>query len=204
MLRLGGIPLRVQGLKQLQRKQSSILVTNHASYLDVIALMATLPGDVSFVAKRELEAHWITRVILRRLGTAFVERFQTQRSIEDAEQVLQVVQQGRLVVFFPEGTFGREPGLQPFRMGAFVVAAQAGVPVIPVAIRGTRSILRARQWLLHRGPIGMTIGEPCIPRDTHWSAAIALRDAARTFILQYCGEPPLDTPADPGAFAPRG
>jgi 1-acyl-sn-glycerol-3-phosphate acyltransferase len=204
MLRLAGIPLRVQGLEQLQREQSSILVTNHASYVDVVALMAALPGDVSYVAKRELDAHWITRVILRRLGTVFVERFEMQRSVEDTEQVLQVVQQGRVVVFFPEGTFGREPGLRPFRMGAFVVAAQAGVPVIPVAIRGTRSILRAGQWLLHRGPVRITIGEPCVPRGTNWSAAIELRATTRAFILQYCGEPSLDTPADPGAFAPSG
>jgi 1-acyl-sn-glycerol-3-phosphate acyltransferase len=89
-------------------------------------------------------------------------------------------------------------------MGAFVVAAQAGVPVIPVAIRGTRSILRAKQWLLYRGPVCITIGEPCIPGGTNWSAAIELRATARAFILQYCGEPSLDTPADPGAFTPSG
>jgi 1-acyl-sn-glycerol-3-phosphate acyltransferase len=157
---------------------------------------------VSYVAKRELDAHWLTRVILRRLGTVFVERFETQRSVEDAEQVLQVVQQGRVVVFFPEGTFGREPGLRPFRMGAFVVAMQAGVPIIPVAIRGTRSILRAGQWLLHRGPVHITIGEPCVPHGADWAAAIELRATTRAFILQYCGEPSLDTPADSGVFAP--
>jgi 1-acyl-sn-glycerol-3-phosphate acyltransferase len=201
MLRLTGIPLRVQGMEYLPEQKASILVANHASYVDIIALTAALPADVSYVAKRELTGFWFTRILLQRLGTVFVERFDTQRSVEDTAQVLHVVQQGRKVVFFAEGTFGREPGLRPFRMGAFVVAAQAGVPIIPVAVRGTRSILRARQWLLHRGAVQLRIGAACVPDGSDWTAAIVLRDAVRAYILRYCGEPALDTPADPGGFA---
>lgn len=203
MLRLAGIPLRVQGLELLPQQQPFVLVTNHASYLDAVVLVAALPGDVSFVAKRELADFAILRILLERLGTEFVERFDTQRSVEDTAQVLKAVRQGRAVVFFPEGTFGREPGLRPFRMGAFIVAAQAGVPVVPLALRGTRSILRAKQWLPRRGTLRLTIGEPLAARGTDWTAAIALRDEARASILRYCGEPALDTPVDPGPLTPE-
>jgi 1-acyl-sn-glycerol-3-phosphate acyltransferase len=112
--------------------------------------------------------------------------------------VVQTVRQGWAVVFFPEGTFGREPGLRPFHMGAFVVAAQAGVPLVPLALRGTRALLRAEQWLPRRGVVRLTFGVPLMPQGTDWAAAVTLREAARAEILRHCGEPDVapDIPAD--------
>jgi 1-acyl-sn-glycerol-3-phosphate acyltransferase len=191
MLRLLGIPRLVQGLEHLPRHAPYMLVVNHASYLDALVLVATLPKDLSYVGKRELTDRFISRVLYHRLGTEFVERFDPQRGAEDTARVLQAVREGRSLVFFPEGTFGRAPGLQPFRMGAFVVAAQAGVPVVPLAINGTRSILRAGQWFPRRGRVRLTIAPPILPQGTDWTAAIKLRDAARAEILRYCGEPDL-------------
>ncbi len=191
LLRLLRIPLIVQGLGHLPRHGPCVVVTNHASYLDPLVLVATLPSDLTYVAKRELADRFVSRVLFQRLGTALVERFDPQRGIEDTGRVLQAVRQGRSVVFFPEGTFGREPGLRPFRMGAFVVAAQAGVPVVPLAIGGTRSILRAGQWFPRRGTVRITIDAPILPNGSDWTAAITLRDAARAQILCHCGEPDL-------------
>jgi 1-acyl-sn-glycerol-3-phosphate acyltransferase len=94
-------------------------------------------------------------------------------------------------VFFPEGTFSRIPGLTPFRMGAFVVAAEAGAPVVPVSLRGTRSILRDGSWFPHRGTITVTIGEPIAPEGKGWDAVIRLRNRARAEIARRCGEPDL-------------
>jgi 1-acyl-sn-glycerol-3-phosphate acyltransferase len=110
--------------------------------------------------------------------------------------VLDAVKSGAAVVFFPEGTFGREPGLRPFHMGAFRIAVQAGVPVVPVAIRGTRSILRSGQWLPRRGAVRLSIEAPLQPQGTDWAAAIALRDASHADILRNCGEPALYNPAE--------
>ena len=76
-------------------------------------------------------------------------------------------------------------------MGAFVAAAEAGVPILPVAIRGTRSILRPDHWFPRRGGISVTIGRPIMPRAADWAAALQLRDAARAQILRHCGEPDL-------------
>jgi 1-acyl-sn-glycerol-3-phosphate acyltransferase len=102
-------------------------------------------------------------------------------------------------MFFAEGTFTRIPGLMPFHLGAFTVAADAGVPVIPVAIRGTRSILRADNWFPRRGSIHIAIGDAIHPRDIEgasgkdtWKLAIAMRDRCRKFILRHCGEPDLE------------
>jgi acyl carrier protein len=190
--KLAGMPLLVEGLERLSRQQPCVLVTNHASYLDALVLVAVLPDDPGYVAKQELATPFLTRLPLQRLGVEFVERFEAQRGVEDTARVVKAVRQGRTMVFFPEGTFGREPGLRPFRMGAFVVAAQAGVPVVPLAIRGTRSILRSDQWFLRRGIVQIRVGTPIPPTSTDWAAAITLRDAARAQLLRHCGEPDLE------------
>jgi 1-acyl-sn-glycerol-3-phosphate acyltransferase len=191
LLHLFGIPVHVRGLERLPRNQACVAVVNHASYLDPLVLLAVLPNTISFVAKREFTEQFFARVLFRRLGTEFVERFDAQRGVEDTDRVLQAVRQGRSMLFFPEGTFGRAPGLRPFRMGAFVVAAQTGVPLVPMGIKGTRSILRSGQWFPRRGVVSVTIGTPLMPQGADWTAAIALRDAARAQILDACGEPDL-------------
>ena len=101
------------------------------------------------------------------------------------------VRAGQSLLVFPEGTFRRYPGLLPFRLGAFVVAAEAGVPVVPVVLRGTRSILRGDDMFPRRGAVTITVAPPIPPRGTGWPAAVALRDAARAEILARCGEPEL-------------
>lgn len=203
-LRLVGTPLTVQGSARLPAQGPYLLAANHASYLDGPVLTAALPSTMSYVAKRELAGNLGTRVLLQRLGTEFVERFDAQRGIADTQRLLAAVRQGRSLVFFPEGTFVRMAGLQPFRMGTFVVAAQAGAPVIPVSLRGTRSLLRATQWLPRRGRLWVTIGTPVMPQGNDWAAAVALRNAVRAQIAQACGEPDLGGQDEPEEQEPAG
>lgn len=188
--RLSGVSFHVQGLDRLPHSPC-VIVANHASYLDGIFLTAVLPREFSFVAKREFTSRFIARVFLRHIGVEFVERVDLTRGVEDARQVAQAVRRGKTLMFFPEGTFTRTPGLLPFHMGAFAAAAEAGAPVVPIAIRGTRSILRSDQWFPRRGTVTVTIGAPVQPAGDDWASAIQLRDAARAEILRYCGEPDL-------------
>ncbi len=188
---LAAIPLTVRGLENLPSDRPCVLALNHASYLDGVVVVAAFPDLKAFVAKRELLDHWVPRIYLKSLGTAFVERFDAQRGVEDTSRVVEVARAGRALVLFPEGTFRRMPGLLPFRMGTFVIAAQSGVPILPATIRGTRSILREGQWLFHRGAISVTVSPAIEPHGTDWTAAIALRDATRAEMLRLCGEPDL-------------
>lgn len=195
--RLTATPLVVRGLENLSPDSPCVLASNHASYLDGIALVAALTGKLSgtgyfsFVAKRELLGNFVSRTYLQRIGADFVERFESQRSLEDVKQVALSLQSGHSPIFFPEGTFTRISGLMPFRMGAFVVAAEAGVAVVPVSIRGARSILRDGHWFPRRGSITVTIGKPIVPDDKGWAAALRLRNTARAEISRQCGEPDL-------------
>ena len=193
-LRLARLPLVVQGLEQLPAAGPFVIAVNHASYLDGLALLAALPErGYSFAAKRELSASLLARLFLNSIGTDFVERADIRQSVEDAIRFAQAAKRGRSPIFFAEGTFTRSTGLAPFRMGAFVVAAQTGLPLVPLAIRGTRSVLRDGSWFARRGAIVVTVSPPLAPQGDDWNAAIALRDAARAEILRHCGEPDLAT-----------
>ncbi|HEX9078241.1 MAG TPA: AMP-binding protein [Desulfuromonadaceae bacterium] len=193
LARVTGTPLAAEGLERLPRREEPrIYAANHASYLDALALIALVPREFTFVAKSELAGHWFIRVPLERIGTLFVERFETGRSIDDARTLVNAAAAGRSLMFFPEGTFTRIAGLMPFHMGAFVAAVEAGVPVVPLAIRGTRGVLRADSWFPRRGSITVVVGEAIPPpAGDRWLAAGVVRDAARRHILHHCGEPDL-------------
>ncbi|MEX2199603.1 MAG: AMP-binding protein [Burkholderiales bacterium] len=197
---LCGTRLTVHGLENLPRDTPNIMVCNHASYMDGVILVAALPRHYSFVAKRELREQFVPRVYLERLGAEFVERFAAQQSIEDANRLAAAATRGRSLAFFPEGTFTRVPALRPFHLGAFAAAVQAGVPVVPVAIRGSRALLRAGQWFPRRSALTVTIGPPLEPSHAAadaFAAAVQLRDRAQSEILRHCGEPGIDLPGNP-------
>ena len=96
------------------------------------------------------------------------------------------------MVFFPEGTFQRASGLQPFKLGAFVIAAETGTPLTPVTLNGTRSLLRDQVWLPHCGEVRVTIGEAITPASPGWEHTLELRDAARKAITASLTETTLN------------
>ncbi|MBK1720207.1 AMP-binding protein [Thiocystis violacea] len=159
-----------------------VLVANHQGYLDALALIEAIPRPLSFVAKRELSANPLVGRFLSRMGTLFVERFDLQRSQSETAQLHAALGRGERLAFFPEGTFREQPGLLPFRMGAFAAAAEAGVPILPVVIKGTREIMPGDSFRPRWGAVEVVIGPPLIAEGSGWEAAVGLRDAARDFI----------------------
>jgi 1-acyl-sn-glycerol-3-phosphate acyltransferase len=191
LLRITGVPVTVAGLDQVPLEEAAVVVANHASYLDGLVLMAALPRQVAFVAKSELDRQFIAGRFLRGIGATFVERFDVERSVADAEHIAKLAATGRSILFFPEGTFTRAPGLMPFHMGAFVTAAEVSIPIVPVTLVGTRSLLRADSWRPCRGAVRVAIGHPLTADGHDWSAAVQLRDAVRRAILTELDEPDL-------------
>ena len=185
-----GVPVAVSGLDRIPRG-NSMLIFNHSSYMDALLLSAILPGEPVYVVKRELAGQIFAGPFLRRLGASFVERYEFSASLADAEAVIAAARQGRNIVFFPEGTFTRRPGLSEFYLGAFKVAAQADLPVLPGIICGTRTMLRSNQWFPRSTPLSIRIEEPIKPTGTDFASIVRLRDAVRHIVLAHCGEPDI-------------
>jgi 1-acyl-sn-glycerol-3-phosphate acyltransferase len=199
MFRATCSPLVVRGIEKIPRDRHSVIVANHASYLDSFVLCAALPIPVSFVAKAELKNSLILRFYLSRLRTEFVDRFDKQRGTADARRIARHAREGRTLLFYPEGGMERRPGLRTFKMGAFAAAADADLPVVPLAIRGTRSILRPDSRVVRRSPVTIDVGDAFEPADVRkelaepdsWTVALELRARSRAYILKHCGEPDL-------------
>ena len=185
-LRLMGIRLNVSGSSP---SDSGIVIINHSSYIDVLVLCALLSGELVFIAKKELEPQLVAGPFLRALGTLFVDRADPEGGVEDTRKTSQAAEEGRTLVFFPEGTFTRAPGLLAFRLGAFVAASRGQLPILPATLRGTRSILRGDQWFPRHGSVSVHFGDPIKPEGTDFASAVRLRDEARAAILAACGEP---------------
>jgi 1-acyl-sn-glycerol-3-phosphate acyltransferase len=181
---LTGMTPRVEGLQDLPAGPY-VAVCNHSSYLDGVVLVASLPRHHAFVAKRELFDQLVAGTYLRRLGAIFVERFEADRAVEDAQGMTGAVARGEPLVVFPEGTLLGQPGMLPFHLGAFLAAAQAGVPVVPVAIRGSGEALPAGAWWPRHARLEVEIGMPVTPAPDAadlFAQAVQLRDAARKAI----------------------
>jgi 1-acyl-sn-glycerol-3-phosphate acyltransferase len=184
-------PLKVTGTEHLNPHSPQVLVANHASYLDGFIVTAAVDVPIHFIVKGELSGNVAARLLLQRFGVEFVDRFNAHRGASDVRRLAMKSLNGQSLVFFPEGTFTGFAGLQPFRMGAFVTAVRSDVPVVPVAIKGAREIVRGSEWFPRRGNLEVTVCPPITPQGEGWQVALDLRDAARREISRYCGEPDL-------------
>jgi 1-acyl-sn-glycerol-3-phosphate acyltransferase len=172
----------------LEPGKPALLVCNHASYLDVIVVRALLNEDFVFVSKREVRAYPFLGRFIERAGHICVERNDAQRSATDAGQVTEALKRGERVLVFPEGTFTHADGVRPFRLGAFRSAADAACPVIPLAIRGARRMLRDGQIIPRRGRVSLWVGAPLFPEGDSFRDLVALRDRTRDIIGAESGE----------------
>jgi 1-acyl-sn-glycerol-3-phosphate acyltransferase len=110
-------------------------------------------------------------------------------ALSAADALAATIDAGESLFIFPEGTFVRAPGLMPFRLGAFQIAVERRVPIVPIALRGTRTVWPDETFLLRPSPMAVSVGDPLVPADTGWAATVALRTAARAWIGRESGEP---------------
>jgi 1-acyl-sn-glycerol-3-phosphate acyltransferase len=156
-------------------------------------MCAALPPRFGFVIKREMNDVPVAGLLLRRMGSEFVDRFNRHKGGTDARRVLRTAASGHSLVFFPEGTFRSEIGLGKFHTGAFAIAARAACPVVPAVILGTRRNMPATRILPRPGALEVRYGiaiAPTAPAADE-DLALTLRDRSRAAILAELGEPDL-------------
>ena len=179
-MRASGIRVTVAGMQHLP-KVPCIVVANHASYIDGLVAAAALPPDFAFVIKKEMGRVPLAGLLLRRLGSQFVERFDRHKGAVDARRVLKLAATGQSLVFFPEGTFGETAQIGKFHGGAFATAARSDMPVVAMAIIGAREVMPSGAATIRPRPIRVEILEVL--------AASEARQRSRELIARAVGEP---------------
>jgi 1-acyl-sn-glycerol-3-phosphate acyltransferase len=190
-LALAGVPLEIRGQEVLRgRKGPFLFVSNHASYLDPLPLMAALDLDYAFAIKREAFSWPLLGRIFRRLAHAPVDRENVEESAQSTEALREVLRSGRSLVLFPEGTFTRATGIRPFKLGAFQLASETGAPIVPIALVGTRRLLRDGTWIPRRVPLEVEIAEPR-NLERSFADAVRAREETAEILARLSGEPRL-------------
>ncbi len=195
------VPYRIRGREHLP-PGPCIVVCNHASYYDGLLMTAALPPRFSFVIQHGVSNWFYAGAVIRAMGYLFVNRENARAGAMQTRQMLKALKSGESLAIFAEGTFKAPPGLLPFKTGAFMLAHKTGLPVVPVAIRGSRRLLGGGSVRPRWSFIDIDIGEPILPTLD----AYVLRDSARAAVLAMCGEPDLQpqnspTPAGDGDSA---
>ena len=159
-LRLSGVTVQVEGLELLDPKQTYVFVSNHRSYLDTATLFVYTGRRIGLLAKKEL-----LKVPILGFGMGFVnvmaiDRSNRERAIETADAAVKRIQSGISFAVFVEGTRARPGELLPFKKGAFYMAKQAGVPIVPVAIKHSDELMGKGTGEARSGILRMVVLEP--------------------------------------------
>ena len=157
------VSVTVEGTEFLSHAEAQVIVANHQSWFDILALFYVLPVELRFVAKKELFAIPFFGQTLRALGHVRLDRTNLKAAIEAYEVASHYIRVQKLsVLVFPEGTRSRTGLLQPFKAGPFVLAIQSGAPIVPVYVAGTFGILPKGSIRVRPCPVHVSVG-PAIP-----------------------------------------
>jgi len=191
-----GSPVRIEG-SDIEPHYPCVVVANHSSYLDGIILTAALPAGFTYLIKHQMSRVPVAGFLLRRLGSAFVDRDDRHDRHRTARALYTLATRGAALGFFPEGTFDKSPGLKAFHLGAFSAAARAKLPVVPVVIHGARWKLPSGRFLPRPGPLRVHV---CDAVRLQPPEARALMAETRRAMLEHLDEPDL---APAGAYIPE-
>ena len=163
LLRWCGVDVVLENEDAIDPDRPQVLIANHTSWFDVLALAAHLPGRYVFVAKKELRRIPFFGPAVHACGHVFIDRRDRSKAVESlASANRSLEEQSPTIIMFPEGTRSATGELQAFKKGAFVLAIQTGVEVVPAAISGSREIMRKGSMLIHAGTVRIRFGEPII------------------------------------------
>ena len=185
LLWAAGVTVAVEGTEHLSQSEAQIIVANHQSWFDILAVFYVLPVEVRFVAKKELFAIPFFGTVLKALGHVRLDRTNLKQAITAYEVASRYIREQRLsVLVFAEGTRSRTGRLQPFKSGPFVLAIESGAPVVPVYVAGTFGILPKGSIRVRPSRVRVTVAAPLPTTGLTVEERGALRDRAHAIITR--------------------
>jgi 1-acyl-sn-glycerol-3-phosphate acyltransferase len=174
LLWVSGVTVKVEGLEKISPDGSYVFVSNHLSYMDTPVVLANIPVQFRFLAKRGLFQIPFLGWHLARAGHIRVPREDARAAVKTMGIAAQLIREaGISLIIFPEGGRSRTGDLRPFKEGAAFIAVRAGVPLVPMCLKGTREILPFGSGHIQSGTVIMRIGDPIS------TAGVSDRDRAR-------------------------
>lgn len=192
-----GVRVRVSGADNARSPRPAVFLFNHQSQLDVIIVPFVLRGGVTGIGKKELTRNPIFGPLMRFVGVTFIDRSSSEKARAALAPVVGTLRDGLSIAVAPEGTRSYSPAVGPFKKGAFHIAHQAGVPVIPVVIRNAGEISRRNSMIARAGTVDVAILEPVDVRD--WDLADLdqrVEQVRKLFVDTMLDWPAPDEPAE--------
>jgi 1-acyl-sn-glycerol-3-phosphate acyltransferase len=173
LLAIGGVRVTLEGIDKIRPDGSYVIVSNHLSYMDTPVVLANIPVQFRFLAKRGLFQIPFLGTHLARAGHIPVPREDPRAAIKTMSLAAETIRtRGISMLIFPEGGRSRDGALRPFKEGAVYIGIKAGVPIVPIAVIGTRDVLPFGSGHIRPGRVTLRIGEPIE------TSGLTLRDRA--------------------------
>lgn len=179
-----GATLEVRGSERVDFSEPHIFVLNHQSMADIPVGFVALPVPLRFVAKKVLAYVPFLGWYMWAVGMVFVDRSHTARAVKSMAVAGTRIRDGVSVIAFPEGTRSRDGRVQPFKKGIFVVALEAGVPIVPVAVAGTLPLLPRGGYRVRPSHVRVNVGAPIVTTGFSRDNLIDLMGAVRSRMIE--------------------
>ena len=163
LLFMVGVKRRVKGIEHLDPHRAYVLTANHLSLFDILVVLAEIPVQFRWMAKKEVFRIPVMGWAMARVGYVSIDRENKEKAWAHLYQAKEKLDEGYSLMFFPEGTRSPDGELKQFKSGAFVLALHAGVPVVPISIVGTREIMPKKSRLFYPGTVDLVISPPIEP-----------------------------------------
>lgn len=161
LLAIGGVRVTVEGLEKIDPNAAYVFASNHLSYMDTPVVLSNIPVQFRFMAKKGLFQIPFLGTHLAQAGHIPVPREDPRAAVKTLSLAAQTIRDRSIsVLVFPEGGRSEDGNLQPFKEGAAFIAIKAGVPIVPVALIGTRQVLAMHSKTFHRGRVMLRIADP--------------------------------------------
>jgi 1-acyl-sn-glycerol-3-phosphate acyltransferase len=161
LVRIAGVRVTVEGLEKIDPNGAYVFASNHLSYMDTPVVLSRIPVQFRFMAKEGLFKIPFMGTHLAQAGHIPVPRENPRAAVKTLTLAAETIRgRGISVLVFPEGGRSEDGKLQEFKEGAAYIAIKAGVPIVPLALIGTRQILAMHTAIFHRGPVTLRVGDP--------------------------------------------